>query len=267
MAKKLLFIVSILSLNNCISQLGINIAPIIGTLNSKDWKEFANSYEKVYSSSLTKSNLDLGLTFGYSLGIDLGFSPVYFGFKRNYSISKAYATFETGTRHFDLKSTYWYIPFGYSYLGGNNENIQVISTFSFGLLKDKLYSYSEYWDGTKSYGSENILNGVYVMNSFVFVPELSFVYFLPYDDPIKIGFFANVGYRLTSNRFLGLEDKLYLQGNYNDLYSDKSVGMILPKNYEEYITNPDTYDMHDKNNSIQKFTGILFNIGIKINYF
>lgn len=249
------------------AQVGINISGTLGTSNSKNWKKFAHSYQELYQDQLSKSKLKMGFAYGTSLGIDLNagsaagelFENFYLGFRYVHLNSSASASFKDGSeRNYDLKERLAYVPVGMQF--GNDLGSALIS-LGIGLSYGELISSYTYPDGTSSIGSDKRLNGVFSSSYFVFIPQFTYTIHLPGDKFPLVSVFMEFGYRFSSPVLGSFADKIYQESGFIDLTNDvPSAG--FPSDAAAFFNDPNSAPY--SGDVVNKFSGILLNIGLKI---
>jgi hypothetical protein len=246
------------------SQIGANYSFTMGSMRSKEWNSFATSYASYLSNTITNSDLKMGFAYGSCFGLDVNVKDVdilenfYIGFRSGNLNSSAFAEFGAERRDFKLKEKYWYVPVGMQF--GEYDG-SILFALGFGVSESNITSSYTYFDGTKSTGTERYLNGIFTSNTLIAIPQMVYTVHLPFDDKLLVSCFFDIGYRFSMSATVGFEDKLYIQGTAIDL-QDVDYKFI-PRDFESFSTNPD-YDLLDAKNTVNKFTGIHFNIGIKI---
>lgn len=239
---------------------GISFFPSTGPdrlmLGSKgsSFDKFVANYNALNAADLSSPLTHFKMRPSFYAGLNFFTKSYYSEFAYNTLHGKAEATFVNGNKRvLEMKSGDFDIGIGFGYSTDKFYAYFVgIMNFGFG---DRLDAYTEYPDGTISYGMENYLNGHYQTLRLGLRPAL------------RIGYFVTPRVSL-----MFLLDKLK-EGGDSDEYRDVLAGDITTEsinadleyigvNWQEYINSPSDYVLADGEMVKGGWSGLQMRLGI-----
>jgi hypothetical protein len=237
------------------SGVGLDFGFRSGPVRSPSMNQFIDSYNAAYSSILIEPYEGLGMTSGWSIGMDAGVSGAYGSLRFSNVSAKSEALYNAGgKRHFDLNQFITTVGFG---TGVYQEAFDFHIGVGMAVGKDVIRSYYEYADGTTSIGKDKLLNGIYEGLHFSYLAEAElavglgggFMVFTHFD--YLFGSFAKIKFTLDEWHW----DKSL------DIYYVAPQG--LPLDYNAWLAQQGafTYPVEDYVKS--DMNGLRFEIGLR----
>lgn len=211
-------------------------APRWGTFD-----QFRSSYSEFYKDDIKKDLSGFGLGTGIGINGDMNINGFVMGLRYSQYTTRDQVSFHSGgIRHFDARQTLWTFAMGFGY-----QREKAHAQFTLGVLagNDRLDSYYEYTDGTKSYAGERGLNGKF--------------------NAMRFGWSARAEFSLLYF-YTGIEYVFGGSGNLSMTLDDSFTETDgLPTEYGAWVANPTSYDF-DK--YVQPgLNGFRFEIGLRLN--
>lgn len=213
-----------------------------GIVNWKSFDQFQQSYSAFYKNSIKKDFTGFKIGNGYAVNGDMTVGAFVLGIRYSRYYSKNEVSFTSGgKRHFNARQSLLATAMGFGYQG---ENGHIQGTMALLIGNERINSFYEYSDGTKSFGSERGLNGVY--------------------DAIRMGW---------SGRFEASYNYFYLAGEYvfgkiagigsplDDLFMESNG---LPTSYDRWVKDPISYGVEEF--VLPDMNGLRVEFGLRFNF-
>lgn len=248
-----LFLVVVL-LQNAQAQFGFELGFRTGIDHSPSFKKFSQSYNSVNKSGMKKELNNFGIPVGWGLGVDYTINGFFSSVRFNNINSWTQAKYDSGAkRHFK------HTQFLYSVLGGfgvAEEEFNFNASIGLAFGSDRIESYYEYSDGSKSYGREKTFNGVFSGSHYSYVGAVTLgktfeeigVYIRA---EYLFGFFAGIKSHLTEHHW---NKKL-------EILTDFPSG--LPTDIEKWNQMEYIEDYPEEETVAADFKGLRLEIGLR----
>ena len=147
----------------------------IFNVKSKEMDSYFSSFNLANQPNLAQEVNGFTPTGAFHWGFEITSIGMHLGVKFNRFNSAAEAKFNDGSsRSLELTQKSWLIPIGFSYYTDNDIlNFNIGMNIGLGIQNTKLTSFKIYPDGTRSMGYDDYLNGIYLSNSAIAVPEIT----------------------------------------------------------------------------------------------
>lgn len=211
-------------------------------VKSKQMDSYLSTFNLINQSNLTQEFGGFKPTGAFNWGIEITTWGIHMGAKFNRFSSSTEAKFTDGSsRLLELTQKSWIVPVGFSiYAGEEALRYNIGMSLGLGIQNTQLSSIKIYPDGTRSLGYDDHLNGIYMSQTAICVPEITF------GVGRVIYLYASAGYQFSFWPF-ALKDE-----NKFDMDAPGSYFGVDPLNQFEGDFNPN-------------FGGFRFNFGLKIN--
>jgi hypothetical protein len=225
--------------------------------NGTTFDRFVASYNKLNSATITTPLTKLNPTFYGAGGAYFYYNFFYAEIGYAGFAAETSASFKNGSKR-EIKYEQHGVNTGIG-LGFGTGNIAVYAygglDFGFG---DRLTAYMIYPDGTKSYGNENLLNGVYVGTA-----RFGLIYGLRAffgGKNVKFMLAATKMSEWTERSKLGVSD--HERGTAGVMTPGDLTDNRIGTNWGEYIKNPTQYGINKGEMVLSGWNGLSLNIGV-----
>lgn len=239
---------------------GLNLYPSTGPgrmmtgKTGSSFDQFAENYNTANASNLSSPLTHFKMKPSLHAGTNFMWGVFYSEIAYNTIHGRAKAELHNGNKRvMDMKLKDLDVALGFGY-GGTSFYAYFVGVMNFG-MGDKLRAWTEYPDGTESFGTENYLNGVYT-------------------DHARIGFRPGLRFGFSPSDEITLMislDKLKEGGAYNywtddDVDSFSSVdNETIPVDWQAYINDPGNYILTNPEVVHSGWSGLQLRLGICFN--